>query len=129
MSQQYISNDSRADPIPCAWIEAIEKDHIFIGTNDCIAGFSLQDLPPRWGDRFMAPGGNLILAQEIDCRGSPAATPFDLVTRLVWPLTEDPPRNGQSLDLEPRGGPLDAGEDAGRVRLAQLLLLRSSASR
>jgi hypothetical protein len=88
MSQHVGSNDSGADRIPQAWIEAIENGCIFIGTDDCIAGFSLQDLPPHWGGRFRAPGGNLIVAREIDWLGSPAATPFALVARLDWPMAE-----------------------------------------
>jgi hypothetical protein len=92
MSQYIVSDDSEVDSVPHAWIEAIEEDCIFIGTDDCIAGFSLPDLPPRWGGRFKAPGGNLTLAQEINCHGSPSETPFGLVNRLDWPLSEHSPR-------------------------------------
>ena len=86
MPKDASSNTGDVDLIPHAWIEALEEDHIFIGTADCIAGFKRQQLPPRWSDHYKAPEGNLALARKIDCHGSPAETPLDQVNRLDWPL-------------------------------------------
>ena len=80
---------SHAEVVPYAWIEALDQEWIFIGTDDCIAAFRRRDLPSRWCERFKAPAGNLILAREIDSRGSPGHTPLDLVNRLEWPLADE----------------------------------------
>jgi hypothetical protein len=86
MPKDGTSNAGDVDLIAHAWIEALEEDHIFIGTAGSIAGFRRQQLPPRWSDHYRAPEGNLALARKIDCHGSPAETPLDQVNRLDWPL-------------------------------------------
>jgi hypothetical protein len=104
MSKNGVSNASGDDPIRYAWIEAIQEDCIFIGTDGRIAGFRRRHLPSCWRDHFKAPQGNLTLAQAIDDHGSPAETPLELVIRLGWPLAEVPPRSGQVVNQETRGG-------------------------
>jgi hypothetical protein len=94
MTQYATESVTKNDLVPYAWIEAIDEDHVFIGTADSIACFILRNLPPRWGERFKGAFWNLILAQTIDSYGSPGGTPFDRVSRLDWPLIGNSPGAG-----------------------------------
>ncbi|CAH2602947.1 conserved protein of unknown function [Rhodovastum atsumiense] len=93
------SNPDPGEWIPYAWIEAVDQDWIFIATEENVACFRREELPCGWGTCFRAPSGNLILAQEIDSRGSPADTCLDEVNQLDWPLADAPARAQAMMQL------------------------------
>ena len=83
---QHDTNSDTTPWVPYAWIEALDDEWLFIATDSSVAAFRRCDLPRHWSERFKSPGGNLVLAQEIDTRGSPGDTPLDRVSRIEWPL-------------------------------------------
>jgi hypothetical protein len=86
--RQANASSTSSDTVPYAWIEGLDQECIYIGTDENLAAFRRRDLPARWCERFRTAAGNLILAQEIDSRGSPGDTPLELVVRLSWPLSD-----------------------------------------
>ena len=89
VQRQADASRTPSDAVPYAWIEALDQEWIYIGTDENLAAFRRRDLPARWCERFRTAAGNLILAQEIDSRGSPGDTPLDMVARLAWPLSDE----------------------------------------
>lgn len=69
-----------------ARVVAIDAATVYVATEGHIASFRRDALPPEWWRRLRHAEVNYSVAALIDRNGAPAATPFEAVPFLSWPM-------------------------------------------